>query len=239
MERQPQSRITERMQDIDNLLRDQRVRITWLRDSGTSWLSMRSAASVARLALRCAHWTLWNWRGYLPFRPRISALTATSASQSAQSTPWRSRRSHHLPDRIVFLDCSLSSMICAHMILDASRDADVHMVTDRFEVGMYGEAPGIISESVWPIARDHWLSKTGFNHPGAGDTAIRSSWMKKSMAISLADRGAHFHTGTHTTEESTEGKEVTLSYPGGKTTTRIMQIAGTDDSGICAWLVKS
>ena len=112
-------------------------------------------------------------------------------------------------------------MICAHMILDASRDADVHMVTDRFEVGMYGEAPGIISESVWPIARDHWLSKTGFNHPGAGDTAIRSSWMKKSMAISLADRGAHFHTGTHTTEESTEGKEVTLSYPGGKTTTRI------------------
>ena len=111
--------------------------------------------------------------------------------------------------------------MCAHMILDASSDADLHMVTDRFEVGMYGEAPGIISESGWPIARDHWLSTTGFNHPGAGDTAIRSSWLKKSMAISLAERGANFHTGTRTTEESTGGKEVTLSYPGGKTTTRI------------------
>ena len=95
------------------------------------------------------------------------------------------------------------------------------MITDRFEVGMYGEAPGIISESGWPIARDYWLSRTGFNHPGTGDTAIRSSWLKKSMAISLAERGAHFHTGTRTTEQSIEGKEVTLSYPGGKTTTRI------------------
>ena len=107
------------------------------------------------------------------------------------------------------------------MALDESNDLEVHMVTDLFEVGMYGETPGIISESGWPIGDDHWLSRTGFNRPGEGDTAIRSSWLKKSMAISLANRGAHFHTGTHSTEVDSLGKEVTLSYPGGKTQTRI------------------
>lgn len=107
------------------------------------------------------------------------------------------------------------------MVLDESIDVEVHMVTDHFEVGMYGETPGIISESGWPIGSDHWLSKTGFNHPGEDDTAIRSSWLKKSMAISLAHRGAHFHTGTRTTEIDSQRKEVRLSYPGGRTQTRI------------------
>ena len=121
----------------------------------------------------------------------------------------------------MFTDCSLSSIVCAHMVLDESIDVEVHMVTDHFEVGMYGETPGIISESGWPIGGDHWLSKTGFNHPGEDDTAIRSSWLKKSMAISLAHRGAHFHTGTRTTEIDSQRKEIRLSYPGGKTQTRI------------------
>ena len=121
----------------------------------------------------------------------------------------------------MFTDCSLSSIVCAHMLLDESIDVEVHMVTDHFEVGMYGETPGIISESGWPIGSDHWLSKTGFNHPGEDDTAIRSSWLKKSMAISLAHRGAHFHTGTRTTEIDSQRKEVRLSYPGGRTQTRI------------------
>ena len=107
------------------------------------------------------------------------------------------------------------------MVLDESIDVEVHMVTDHFEVGMYGETPGIISESGWPIGSDHWLSKTGFNHPGEDDTAIRSSWLKKSMAISLAHRGAHFHTGTRTTEIDSQRKEVRLSYPGGRTQTTI------------------
>ena len=121
----------------------------------------------------------------------------------------------------MFTDCSLSSIVCAHMVFDESIDVEVHMVTDHFEVGMYGETPGIISESGWPIGSDHWLSKTGFNHPGEDDTAIRSSWLKKSMAISLAHRGAHFHTGTRTTEIDSQRKEVRLSYPGGRTQTRI------------------
>lgn len=119
------------------------------------------------------------------------------------------------------MDCSLSSIVCAHMVLDETSDVEVHMVTDLFEVGMFGETPGVISQSGWPIGDDHWLSKTGFDHPGEGDTAIRSSWLKKSMAISLAHRGAHFHTGTRTTEVDPQRKEVKLSYPGGRTQTRI------------------
>lgn len=119
------------------------------------------------------------------------------------------------------MDCTLSSMMCAHMILDQSSDAQIHMVTELFEVGMYGESPGIISESGWPICSDHWLSETGFNHPREEDTAVRSSWMKKSMAISLAHRGANFHTGTRTKEVDSARKEVTLSYPGAKTRTKV------------------
>ena len=119
------------------------------------------------------------------------------------------------------MDCSLSSIVCAHMVLDETSDVEVHMVTDLFEVGMFGETPGVISQSGWPIGDDHWLSETGFDHPGEDDTAIRSSWLKKSMAISLAHRGAQFHTGTRTTEVDPQRKEVKLSYPGGRTQTRI------------------
>ena len=81
------------------------------------------------------------------------------------------------------MDCSLSSIVCAHMALDESNDLEVHMVTDLFEVGMYGETPGIISESGWPIGDDHWLSRTGYNRPGEGDTAIRSSSAFTSFKI--------------------------------------------------------
>lgn len=142
-----------------------------------------------------------------------------------------------MPESIVFMDCSLSSIICAHMALDQTGDIEVHMVTDLFEVGMYGEAPGIISESGWPIGSEHWFSRTGFNRPGGGDTAIRSSWMKKSMAISLAKRGARFHTGTRTTEVDSGLKEVTMSYPGGKTQIKIQfdHIVTTDPETNRVW----
>ena len=135
------------------------------------------------------------------------------------------------------MDCSLSSIICAHMALDQTGDIEVHMVTDMFEVGMYGETPGIISESGWPIGSEHWFSRIGFNRPSGGDTAIRSSWMKKSMAISLAKRGARFHTGTRTTEVDSTLKEVTMSYPGGKTQTKIQfdHIITTDPETDRVW----
>ena len=142
-----------------------------------------------------------------------------------------------MPESIVFMDCSLSSIICDHMALDQTENIEVHMVTDLFEVGMYGEAPGIISESGWPIGSEHWFSRTGFNRPSGDDTAIRSSWMKKSMAISLAKRGARFHTGTRTTVVDSGLKEVTMSYPGGKTQTKIQfdHIVTTDPETDRVW----
>lgn len=112
-------------------------------------------------------------------------------------------------------------MLCAHKLMDDSDETTVHMVTDGFEVGMYGETPGILPLTMWPLARPHWLSETGFRHPEEGDTAIRSSWMKKSMAISLATRGAHFHTGTRTCTNNRDERSLALSYPGSKTSTKI------------------
>ena len=122
-----------------------------------------------------------------------------------------------MPERIVFMDCSLSSMICAHKLLDSQEDLEIHLVTEAFEVGMYGESPGLITTSSWPMLRPHWISDSGFDHPtNASHTAIKSSWLRKAVAISLSGRGAKFHTGTRRTSISTNDSSIQLSYPGSR-----------------------
>ena len=39
------------------------------------------------------------------------------------------------------MDCTLSSLITAHKILDTNEDVEIDLITTAFEVGMYGENP--------------------------------------------------------------------------------------------------
>ena len=122
-----------------------------------------------------------------------------------------------MPERIVFMDCTLSSLITAHKILDTNEDVEIDLITTAFEVGMYGENPGLLPPNPWPFLRPHWLSEAGFDQPGDGDTAVKSSWLRKAIAISLAKRGARIHTGVRRNKVLPEEGRVLLSYPGERT----------------------
>ena len=106
------------------------------------------------------------------------------------------------------MDCTLSSLITAHKILDRKEDVQIDLISMAFEVGMYGENPGLLSSAPWPFLRPHWISEDGFDQPGDGDTAVKSSWLRKAVAISLANRGAKIHTGVRRNEVlPEEGRE--------------------------------
>ncbi len=122
-----------------------------------------------------------------------------------------------MPERIVFMDCTLSSLITAHKILDTQEDFQIDLISMAFEVGMYGEGPGLLSSDSWPFLRPHWISESGFDKPGDGDTAVKSSWLRKAVAISLSNRGAKIHTGVRRNEVFPEKGRVLLSYPGNRT----------------------
>lgn len=137
-----------------------------------------------------------------------------------------------MSERIFFMDCTLSSLITAHKILDRREDVQIDLISMAFEIGMYGEGPGLLSSSPWPFLRPHWISEAGFDKPGDGDTAIKSSWLRKAVAISLSNRGAKIHTGVRRNEVLSEEGRVLLSYPGERTehTVDFDKIVSTDET---------
>ena len=122
---------------------------------------------------------------------------------------------------IVFPNSSLSSIACAQFLLDARPALSIHLISNSFEVGLMNEAPGIISVDQWPLVRPHWLSDHGLDAPEGDSTAIRASWLTKSMAISLSERGATFHTGSRILETNEESKTMLISIPGEETSKTI------------------
>ena len=124
-------------------------------------------------------------------------------------------------ETIAFPNSSLSSVACAHFLLDADPSLDIHLVSKSFEVGLMGETPGILTTDQWPLVRPHWLSEHGLDAPEGESTAIRASWLTKSIAISLSKRGATFHTGSRILENDEENKTLLISIPGEETSTTI------------------
>ena len=109
---------------------------------------------------------------------------------------------------IVFPNSSLSSIACAQFLLDGQPSLSIHLISNSFEVGLMRETPGLITNDQWPLVRPHWLSEHGLDAPAGESTAIRASWLTKSMAISLSERGATFHTGSRILETNEESKTI-------------------------------
>lgn len=122
---------------------------------------------------------------------------------------------------IVFPNSSLSSIACAQFLLDGQPSLSIHLISNSFEVGLMRETPGLITNDQWPLVRPHWLSEHGLEAPAGGSTAIRASWLTKSMAISLSERGATFHTGSRILETNEESKTMLISIPGEETSKTI------------------
>ena len=107
---------------------------------------------------------------------------------------------------ISILGDSLRALCAAHHILDSNSEAEVFIITNRAEIGLAGEVPGIIPS--WPPCPPHWISDMFSQTPTPTSTAVRGSWFLKSLGIQLSKRGCTFLLRTRVT--SAKGKEVTF-----------------------------
>ncbi len=105
---------------------------------------------------------------------------------------------------ITILGDSLSALCVGHQILDLAPDAEVRLITDRAEIGLIGEVPGLFSS--WPPCPPHWISGMSSQTPAPSSTAVRGSWFLKALGIQLSKRGCSFLLRTRVT--TTSGKEV-------------------------------
>ncbi len=102
--------------------------------------------------------------------------------------------------RITILGDSLIALSAAHHMLDKTSDADIHIITERAEIGLIGEVPGLTSS--WPPCSRHWISEMASQTPNEESTAVRGSWFLKALGIQLSKRGCTFHLRTRVTTTS-------------------------------------
>jgi len=102
--------------------------------------------------------------------------------------------------RITILGDSLAALSAAHHMLDKIPEADIHIITERAEIGLIGEVPGLISS--WPPCSSHWISEMASQTPNEESTAVRGSWFLKALGIQLSKRGCTFHLRTRVTATS-------------------------------------
>jgi hypothetical protein len=99
--------------------------------------------------------------------------------------------------RIIILGASLAALSAAHKILDKTPEADIQIITERAEIGLMGEVPGLIT--TWPPCPSHWISEMASQTPNEASTAVRGSWFLKALGIQLSKRGCDFHLRTRVT----------------------------------------
>ena len=96
--------------------------------------------------------------------------------------------------RLVFLGDNLASLSAANHALDLNPEIEILIITDRAEIGLVDETPGLIS--TWPPCPAHWISDMRSQTPESDSNAVRGSWLQKAMGIQLAKRGCVFHLRT-------------------------------------------
>ncbi|MED5273548.1 MAG: hypothetical protein VX865_01010 [Candidatus Thermoplasmatota archaeon] len=102
--------------------------------------------------------------------------------------------------RIVILGESLAGLCAAHRILDLEEEAEIHIFTEKAEIGLMGEIPGLMQS--WPPCPPHWLSNLAAQKPNHESTAVRGAWFLKALGIQLSIRGCIFHLRTRVTAVS-------------------------------------
>ena len=108
--------------------------------------------------------------------------------------------------KIAILGDSLVAISTAHSLLDQETDAEVHLFTERPEIGLMNEGPGIFEK--WPPCPNHWISDLKSQEPSEGSNSVRRSWFEKAIAIALSERGCIIHLRTRCTDVSSGHVEV-------------------------------
>ncbi|MEC7708102.1 MAG: hypothetical protein VYA39_00060 [Candidatus Thermoplasmatota archaeon] len=131
---------------------------------------------------------------------------------------------------ITILGDSLGALCAGHHILDASSEAKVCIITDRAEIGLIGEVPGLISS--WPPCPPHWISEMFSQTPTSSSTAVRGSWFLKALGIQLSKRGCSFILRTRVTSVTEKEVRFVGAGPLGKGTIQtdhILDLRETDE----------
>ena len=115
--------------------------------------------------------------------------------------------------RIAIIGTNLSNLICAHTILDERPDVELHLIDERAETGLMGEGPGLLTGDLEDLLPKDWHHHLGSQQPNHESTALRRSWLEKSIASKLSDRGAVLHLRTHTTIDY-DAKKIRLGFTG-------------------------
>lgn len=115
---------------------------------------------------------------------------------------------------IIIIDSSLTSLICAHHILDNYPKAKIHLLTEEAEVGLLNEAPGILNSRLEELIPKSWIHNLRNQQPSEDSTAVRRSWLERGIASKLAERGATIHLRT-THRRETRGNEEFIHLTGG------------------------
>lgn len=89
--------------------------------------------------------------------------------------------------RLVILGDNLASLCGANHALDMNPEMEIQIITERAEIGLVEEIPGLLSS--WPPCPTHWISEMGSQTPEPTSKAVRGSWLQKAMGIQLAKRG--------------------------------------------------
>jgi len=100
--------------------------------------------------------------------------------------------------RAIILGSSLDAICAAHVLLDSSSNIEIQIITERAEIGLMGEIPGLISS--WPPCSPDWISEMASQAPNHTSTAVRGSWFVKALGIQLSKRGCQFHLKTRVTK---------------------------------------
>ena len=95
---------------------------------------------------------------------------------------------------MVILGDNLASLSAASHTIDLNPEIEIQIITERAEIGLVEETPGLLSS--WPPCPAHWISHMGSQTPEPTSEAVRASWFLKAMGIQLAKRGCLFHLRT-------------------------------------------
>jgi hypothetical protein len=93
--------------------------------------------------------------------------------------------------KIAIIGSGIEVFCCGHRLLDLNPDLDLHIFDEKAESGMFGEEPGLFEN--WPFMPSPWVGEMFSQTPTKQSSAVRYSWLVKSISIALARRGTTLH----------------------------------------------
>ena len=84
--------------------------------------------------------------------------------------------------KLVILGDNLASLSGANHALDLNPEMKIQIITERAEIGLVEETPGLLSS--WPPCPTHWISELGSQTPKPTSKAVRGPGFRRQWGYS-------------------------------------------------------